>query len=89
MDVEVPLPSIWLLCSESGAEATDVEESAAASTEAELGGGVAVTVENDPKEEEEEVDLGSVAVSGSVGGSGAFTPEAAAGWLESWLDPPA
>lgn len=88
VDVEVPLPSSWLLWSESGVEVTDVEESAVASTEAELGGGVAVTVENDPKEEEE-VDLGIVAVSGSVGGSGAFTPEAAGGWLESWLDPPA
>lgn len=65
-----------------------MEESAVASTEAELGGGVAVTVENDPKEEEE-VDLGIVAVSGSGGGSGAFTPEAAGGWLESWLEPPA
>lgn len=65
-----------------------MEESAVASTEAELGGGVVVTVDNDPKEEEE-VDLGIVAVCGSVGASGTFTPEAAGGWLESWLDPPA
>lgn len=88
VDVEVPLPSIWLLGSESGEEVTGVEESAVPSTEDELEGGGAVTVEDDPKEEEE-VDLGIVAVSGSVGASGAFTPEAVGGWLASWLDPPA
>lgn len=55
-----------------------MEESAVASTEAELRGGVAVAVEGDPKEEEG-VDLGTEAESGSAGASGAFTPEAAGG----------
>lgn len=61
-----------------------VEESAELSTEEELEGGGAVTVKDDP-EEDEEVDLGNVAVAGSVGPSGAATPEAAA----DGLDPPA
>lgn len=84
VDVEVPLPSIWLLWSESGEEVVGVEESAELSTEDELEGGGAVTVKDDP-EEEEEVDVGNVAETGSVGASGAATPEAAA----DWLDPPA
>lgn len=61
-----------------------MEESAELSTEEELEGGGAVTVKDEP-EEEEEVDLGNVAVAGSVGASGTATPEAAA----DWLDPPA
>lgn len=79
VDVEVPLPSIWLLWSDSGEEVVGVEESAELSTEDELEGGGAVTVKDDP-EEEEEVD--------SVGASGAATPEAAADWLDSpaWAD---
>lgn len=85
VDVEVPLLSAWLLWSESG-----VEESAELSTEEELEGGGAVTVEDDP-EEDEEVDLGIAAGTGGEGASGAaLTPVAPAeGWLESWLDPPA
>lgn len=84
VDVEVPLPSTWLLWSESGEEVVGAEESAELSTEDELEGGGAVTVKDDP-EEEEEVDLGNVAVTGSARASGAATPEATA----DWLDPPA
>lgn len=58
-----------------------MEESAELSTEEELEGGGAVTVKDDP-EEDEEVDLGNVAAAGSVGASGAATPEAAADWLD-------
>lgn len=61
-----------------------MEESAELSTEDELEGGGAVTAKDDP-EEEEEVDLGNVAVTGSVEASGAATPDAVA----DWLDPPA
>lgn len=87
VDVEVPLPSIWLLWSESGEDVLGVEESAELSTEDELEGGGAVTVKDDP-EEEEEVDLGNVAVTGSAGASGVATPEAAADWLDApaWAD---
>lgn len=88
VEVDVPLPSIWLLWSESDEDVGGAEESAELSTEDELEGGGAVTVEDDP-EEEEEVDWGIVAVAGSVGASGAVTPEAVADWPESWLGPPA
>lgn len=62
-----------------------MEDGAGLSTEDELEGGGAVAVKEDP-EEEEEGDLGKVAVTRSAGASGAAASEAAGA---DWADPPA
>lgn len=63
------------------------DEGAELSTDEELEGGGAVTV--DP-EEEEEVDLGMVAAAaGASGASGASDPAGLSGALDSWVEPPA
>lgn len=86
--VGVPVVVSWLLCSESGEEVRGEEEGTELSSDAELEGGGAVTVEDGP-EEEEEADLGmGAATAGLSGTSGVSVPNGLSGALDCWLTAP-